>query len=160
MDLITIERARAHCRADGFDDEILTVYANAAERACARRANRNVYKDDAARNAALDALPAKMTAAFADYETAMTAAAAIANEDERKLAEYRAQAALDEAKLDHFNTVNSIVVTDDYIAAVLLTLGHFYRNREEVVAGMGAQAVQLPFGAQAILDLMFKVGDV
>lgn len=45
-----------------------------------------------------------------------------------------------------------ILVDDAIRAAILLTLGHLYRNREDVVAGQSAGAVALPLGARALLQ--------
>ncbi len=44
-----------------------------------------------------------------------------------------------------------MVVNDAIKAAILLTLGHLWRNREDVVAGATAAAVQLPLGARTLL---------
>lgn len=45
-----------------------------------------------------------------------------------------------------------ILVDDAIKAAILLTLGHLYRNREDVVAGPSAGALALPLGARALLQ--------
>jgi hypothetical protein len=55
VDLVSIEQARQHCRADSEDDALLTVYADAAEQAAQDFLNRRVYKDaDALAEAVLD----------------------------------------------------------------------------------------------------------
>ncbi|URL59618.1 phage gp6-like head-tail connector protein [Luteibacter flocculans] len=55
MDLITIEEARAHCRADSDDDAMLEVYGAAAEESVQNFLNRRVFKDsDALAAAVLD----------------------------------------------------------------------------------------------------------
>lgn len=106
MDLVTIEEARAHCRADSDDDTMLEIYGAAAEEAAQNFLNRRVFKD-------------------AD--------------------------ALEEAVLDNVAGDDPMVVTPVVKAAVLLILGHLYRNREEVVTGDSAAAVQLPVGATTLL---------
>lgn len=45
MQLLTIEQLRSHCRADPSDDDLLTVYAEAAEQAAQDFLNRKVYPD-------------------------------------------------------------------------------------------------------------------
>ncbi len=37
--------------------------------------------------------------------------------------------------------------------AILLTVGHYYENRENTVIGQGVSAMSLPFGAEALLDM-------
>ncbi|MCF5922164.1 head-tail connector protein [Xanthomonas perforans] len=55
MDLVTIEQARQHSRADSSDDSLLTVYVDAAEQAAQDFLNRRVYPDtDALAEAVLD----------------------------------------------------------------------------------------------------------
>lgn len=44
-----------------------------------------------------------------------------------------------------------MVVNDAIKAAILLTLGHLWANREDVLTGNGAAAVQLPLGARPLL---------
>ncbi|MCS3807807.1 head-tail connector protein [Xanthomonas sp. 4461] len=45
MELVSIEQARQHCRADSSDDSLLTVYVDAAEQAAQDFLNRRVYPD-------------------------------------------------------------------------------------------------------------------
>lgn len=55
MDLVTIDRARAHCRTEPHDDDLLTVYVDAAEDWAQQFLNRRVYADaDALAEAVLD----------------------------------------------------------------------------------------------------------
>lgn len=55
MQLITLEQARAHCRVDGTaDDDMLTLYGDAAEEAARQLLNRNIYPDQASLEAAAD----------------------------------------------------------------------------------------------------------
>lgn len=157
MNLITIEQAMAHCKADPADEALVAVYASAAEKLCAKSANRNLYKDQTEFDAAVAALPAKMTTVYANHSSAILAAGAL-DTDNKATATFIADEALQIAELDMEYTVGGMVAGDDVIAAVLLTTGHFYRNREEVTTGQGAAAVQLPMGADAIMARYFKVG--
>lgn len=45
MQLITIDQARQHCRADSADDAMLELYGGAAEVAAQQFLNRRVFKD-------------------------------------------------------------------------------------------------------------------
>lgn len=45
MQLITIDQARQHCRADSADDAMLELYGGAAEGAAQQFLNRRVFKD-------------------------------------------------------------------------------------------------------------------
>ncbi|ANN78913.1 head-tail connector protein [Bordetella flabilis] len=50
-----------------------------------------------------------------------------------------------------------MVVNDMIKAAILLLLGHLYRNREDVISGQTAAAVQLPMGSRALLQ-PYRIG--
>lgn len=66
MQLITLEQARAHCRVDGTaDDDILTLYGDAAEEAARQLLNRNIYPDQASLDAAADGTGIVANAAIA-----------------------------------------------------------------------------------------------
>lgn len=45
MELITLEQARAHCRADTDDDTLLDLYGSASEGAAQQFLNRRVFPD-------------------------------------------------------------------------------------------------------------------
>ena len=150
MKFITIEQAREHCKTDGVDDEMLTIYANAAEKACAQLANRDLFLDQAELDAAIAGVPASMAAAFTAYNDAINAAGSL-DADNKAYAEQQASSVLLQARVRANNIINGIPVNDDIIAAILLTTAHFYRNREEVVAGAQANVNQLPMGAERIM---------
>lgn len=151
MELISIDQARDHVKADGEDDDLLTIYCDGAEAACARLANRNLYADGDALAEAITASVVTMTAAFATFDAAMLVAQAASDPRMKFMLTEDAAAALQQASNEHMRTLQGIVATDDIKAAVLLIVGHWYINREEVVSGQGAAAVQLPMGAQAIM---------
>lgn len=157
MNIITIEQARAHCKTDAVDDDMLTIYANAAEKACANLANRALFVDQAALDAAILAVPAAMSAAFAAHASAVEAAASLP-EEERDIAESVAAQKLFAVRMTQSNIIYGIPVDADIIAAILLTTAHFYRNREEVVVGSNAAVNQLPIGAERIMRWYRRVG--
>lgn len=59
------------------------------------------------------------------------------------------KAALDAAVAAETAGANPLVVNFAIKAAILLTLGHLYANREDVVAGQSV--AQMPFGAHSLL---------
>jgi Phage QLRG family, putative DNA packaging. len=169
MKLITLDQARDHVKADGDDDELLTVYCNAAEAACARLANRNLYPATADLNAAVATISATMLAAYAAYDAAVLDADAQDDDRMKVMMLAAAQVALNNAT----NQVDAIVhglaldvaadasgqpVGDDIVLAILMTVGHMYRNRESVVTGQGAAAVEVPMSAQNIMAMHRWIG--
>lgn len=155
MQLITIEQARDHVKGEGDDDDIIRTYASAAEAACARLANRALFATTAALNAAVAGVPAAMQAAYDAYDTAIAAAAAADDDRVACMLSAQAQAALD-AVTNRCDAITHGLALDaagneDIVAAILLTLGHYYRNRESVVTGQGAAAVEVPMAATHIM---------
>lgn len=58
---------------------------------------------------------------------------------------------------DLYKINDGLVIDDDIVAALLLITAHLYQNRQEVIAQTGAAAVQLPMGAQRILETKMAV---
>lgn len=164
MKIVTIGQVREHVKADDADDAQLTVYANAAEAACERLANRAIFATTAALNAAKAGVPAAMNTAYETYDAAVLAADE--QDDDRVIAMMRAQAqnALNAATLRADWIMNGLALDnpdfkgDDIVVAVLMTTGHYYRNRENVVTGQGAAAVELPGAAADIMSLNRWIG--
>lgn len=151
MKLITLQQAREHCKADSDDDAMLTLYVNGAEKACAHAAARNLYKDQAEMDAAVATVAASMATARTARDTALAAITAPAGTEEGDLLRSIAYRNYQQVVETTSDIMHGIVADDDVIAAVLLTVGHLYRNREEVITGQGAAAVELPQGAAAIM---------
>lgn len=162
MQLITIQQARDHCKADGDDDDMLRLYADAAEAECARLANRALYATTAALNAAVAGVPAKMTAAYAAYDAAI--AVATASDDDRVgcMLAAQAQSALNATTVECEAILHGLALdvpeNKNIIAAVLLCLGHYYATRPAVITGQGAAAVEVPRGTADIMQLHRWVG--
>lgn len=131
MSIVTIDRARQHCRADFDDDTILSVYLEAAERRVATLANRAIFPTAQERQTAIAAIPAAMVSANAAYDAAITAAELLADKRDRDLAKEIALAALNAETAKATKTLNGIVKDDAIEAAILICCGHFYRNRDE-----------------------------
>lgn len=145
-----MEQARAQCHSDGVDDEMLLVYGGAAERAAVQFLNRNVYLTADELAMAIAEMPAMLTAADAAYEAARTAAEELTGS--ARCVAYEAAKTAHNAALESARaTYAGIVINADILGGMLLILAHLYRNREAVVTGQGAAAVQLPLGAHAML---------
>lgn len=169
MKLITLDQARVHVKSDGDDDELLTVYCNAAESICARLANRNLYAATADLTAAVDGVAATMTAAYETYDAAILVAndatdtrmrdyLTLAAEQALRAATTRADAVLHGLALDAAPDLNGTPGNDAIISAILLTVGHLYRNREAVISGQGSAAVEVPLTVQDIMSHFRWIG--
>lgn len=150
MTFVTLEQAKSHLRVDGADEDAdITLKLEAAEGHAVEYLNRHVYADQAALDAAKAAAPAALTAATAAYEAAMDAAEAMENVVERDIATLAACEDYVKAQSLAKRTHRGMVINDQIKAAVLLTLGHLYENREDVVAGVAV--TELPTGAKCLL---------
>lgn len=152
LELITIDEARTHCRADGEDDDILLQYAEDAEQDAVVSLNRAVFKDQAAMDAAIAALPAAMVSARQARDAALEAAAEIEDPEDRCFAENAAQKRYADARRKMIGVSEGVLLDAHIKGAILLTVGHRYQNRSSVVTGQGAAAVQVPDTAAAIYD--------
>lgn len=153
-DLIT---ARAYLKADGNDDTTITMLMAGARSICEGYCNRVFFDDQAA--------------ADADFIEALTDRADVLAAKSTQLATVTGTTADDMATrgiiTDHFanmlariqGRVNGVVIDGSIEAAMFLTLGHLYINREDNVVS-GANAVQLPVGAQRILQPYLWIGDL
>lgn len=158
MSFVTLDQARAHCKADSADDSTLTLHLNAAVAACQQLANRSIYTDQTALDTALSGISAAMVTANAAYAAALLAADAIVIDADKLVAQDIAYQNYIKIKLTQESALNGIVVTDDINAAILLITGHFYRNREAVVTGQGAAATEVPLSAQNLMAPYRRVG--
>ncbi|TAA12474.1 phage gp6-like head-tail connector protein [Pseudoxanthomonas winnipegensis] len=148
MPLVTLEEARAHCRADSED--VLQPYLDAALEAAQTFLNRRVFGEPEALAAAIAAVPADLAQAQVDHDAAVVAAGAL-DGVARAQALAAAERALRYAVHRADATYEGVVTTAAINAAVLLTTGHLFRNREAVITGQQAAATELPQGAQALL---------
>jgi hypothetical protein len=148
---ITLATAKAHLRVThDAEDALIGLYLTGAEQAAVQRLDRNVYVDSTALSAAVAGAPAVFAAAVAAYAAATTAALDITDDDEQAEALRVADLVYARARIESRQVNDGIVINDAIAAAVLLTLGHLYANREDVVAGLSV--TQLPSGADALLQ--------
>ena len=155
MSFVQLSEAKLHLRVDGTDeDAMIGLYINAAEQAAIKAMDRGVYADNTALQTAMAAAPAALTAAAAAKEAAVTSAEALTDADEKAAALKAAENAYMRALVAYRQVFDGIVVNDQIKAAVLLTVGHLYANREDVVVGVSVTA--LPAGVDCLLQ-PFKV---
>lgn len=150
MPVITLDQARAHLRVEAdYPGEQIQAYIAGAEDAAAQYLNRTVFADAGAQAAALDALPAALAAAKAAYDATVAAAAAIEDPVARQATIDVARVRLAGEQSLAARNLNGTVSNPSIVAACLLTVGHLYANRTDVV--VGATVAELPNGARALL---------
>lgn len=155
MSFVQLAEAKIHLRVDGTDeDALIGLYINAAEQAAVKAMDRGVYADGTALQTAMTAAPAALTTATAAYTAAVTAADAMTDTTEQTAALQVAETAYMRALVAYRQAFDGIVANDQIKAAVLLTVGSLYAQREDVV--VGASVAALPNGADCLLQ-PFKV---
>lgn len=150
MPVITLDQARAHLRVESdYPAEQIQAYIAGAESAAAKYLNRSVFQDETARDAALDAIPATLAAAQAAFDASVAAAQVIADPTAHHATIDVARARLTDAQAAAIRDMHGVVANPSIVAACLLTLGHLYANRTDVV--VGASVAELPIGACSLL---------
>lgn len=162
MRLITLDEARDHCKADGDDDDLIVLYANAAEAMCARLANRTLFATTDELQAALATVGTRMAAAYAAYDAAVSMAQS--SDDDRVVGMLMASAQhqLDVATTTCENDLHGLAVEaapdaaglpghDAIRAAILMLVAHYYFTRPTVLTGQGAAAIEVPQGTADIM---------
>ncbi|MGY4892377.1 UNVERIFIED_CONTAM: phage gp6-like head-tail connector protein [Xanthomonas axonopodis] len=145
MPLVTLEEARAHCRADSED--ALQMYLDAAVDAAERFLNRRIFGTPSELAAAISLVPAELGAAQVRHDDDL-AAAELLDGVARCVAERAVENDLRAAVHAAGIVYRGVVATSSINSAVLLITGHLYRNREAVVS---EPASQLPLGAHELL---------
>ncbi|KQQ31994.1 hypothetical protein ASF61_16805 [Duganella sp. Leaf126] len=150
MSLLSLEVAKAHLRIIGDDaNSDLELKLQAAEQAAATYLNRRLYASQAELDAAIAAVPGRTAAARSAHTAAIVAAAELVNADDRALATDAADGRLSSASIDSILVYRGMVITSEITAAILLTLGDLYENREDAVVGVSV--APLPRGAKDLL---------
>lgn len=153
--MIDLVLAREHLKADDEDveDGLIERYIASAKSACEGYCNRKFYEDETTR-------AADYIAALAELKAAKEARdAALAATDDCDVQNIVNNTWIS-ARANCMARCNGVVIDDTITAAMLMMLGHFYRNREEVVVGQYSGASQLPAGAKRILEPYLWIGDL
>lgn len=151
--MIDIEIARQHLKADGDDDGLIAQYLLSATSICESYCNRKFYETIGAKDA--DA-----TAAMAELEAAITARnLALDATDDGEVANIIVNKWI-ATRGGCLHRLNGVVIDATIDAAILAVLGRLYRVRQDVAAGQGAAAAQVPEGARRILEPYLWIGDL
>lgn len=151
MALLTIDEALAHCRLEAdYPAEQILAYMHAAESSVIAYLNRAVFEDQAALEAEQAGISAKVGAAYDAYSASVQSAMAISNAGQKEIMIQMAESKYLEARIAAYRVINGIVVNGAIIAAMLLTLGNLFQNREADVVGVSA--ARLPTGVPELLN--------
>lgn len=153
--MIDLILARQHLKADNeaVEDDLIEQYIASATSACEGYCNRKFYET-------LQQKTDDYPVALADLQNAIdardTAIEAATNDEVKSVItnDYIAKRGAVLARC------NGVVIDDTITAAILMMLGHFYCNRQEVVVSQYSGATQLPAGAKRILEPYLWVGDL
>lgn len=150
MPIVSLAQARSHVRVEAdYPEEQLQDAIAGAEDAAQAFLNRRIYSDASALAQARSGYPAAVKEAAAARDRALADAVFIDDRTERTAAIRLADVSYREAKAEADACINGVVVNPSIVAAILLTIGHLYANRSDVV--VGTQAVELPQGAKSFL---------
>lgn len=156
MPIIELSAAKQHLRLESdYPDLQVSQYLGAAVLSASEFLNRKVFATQGELDAAVAAVPAALTAAGITYTAAIVAADAIADCVVSRSARAAACRAYRRAQTDAGETYAGIVVNDLIKAGILLTLGHLFENRQDVL--VGSTAADLPMGARSLLQ-PYRVG--
>ena len=149
MPIVSLAQARAHVRveADYPAEQLETMIAGAVDAAQAYL-NRAIYESAEALSEARAGYVPAVGAADAARQASREVSACLPPA-ERVAALQLATAVYRDAIAEASRCIHGLVINGSIQAAILLTLGHLYANRSDVV--VGAQAVELPQGAKALL---------
>jgi hypothetical protein len=165
---IDIIVAQAYLKADGDDNDLITSQIASATTMCEDYCNRKFYADQAASDADFTVALADRSTAIAARTAALAALRATENADTDRSWQHLSQYTETRRLInDRYGSVlaaikgriNGIVLDDAINAAILMTLGHLYINREDNLA-TGNNVVQVPVGAQRILQSKLWIGDL
>ncbi|WP_273861927.1 head-tail connector protein [Pseudomonas sp. LA5] len=149
MPVIDIDVAMQHLRAEDEDRVLVEAQLGAAEEQASQYMQRRFYADQAALDAALATVPAAILYTRDRYESALAAIDPLGQVDDRQSARDRARQAFADARAAVEMVAQGIVINDAIQAACLLSLGHLYANREDVVTG--TITAELPMGSRWLL---------
>ncbi len=154
---IDIDFARSYLKADGDDDDLITPQIASAQKICEDYCNRVFYVDADTQAEDFTQALIDRTAALLGQKTALAAVTGTEPDDDVTRGLIRDHYI--EVMKDISQRIHGIVLDDAINAAILITLGHLYKNREDNLA-TGNNVVQVPVGAQRILQSKLWIGDL
>lgn len=155
MSIIALAVAKAHLRLESdYPDDQVQGKLDAAESSAAEFLNRRIFENQGALEMAIAAVPAALVAAGTAYQAALETANEIEDYVARCAAQAYALRAYRAARTSGDETYAGIVINAQIEAAILLTLGHLFENRQDVQQGT---VQQLPIGATQLI-FPFRVG--
>ena len=150
MGLITLDRARAHVRVeDDYPADQLQVALDGAQDAAEAYLNRRIYEDAAILAAERTAYPEAIGDAAAMRDEALASAMFIEESERRTAAILLANTVYQDSVAAAERCIHGVVANPSIVSAILLTFGHLYANRSDVVVGAGV--TELPQGAKSLL---------
>lgn len=150
MPIVSLAQARSQVRVEAdYPAEQLQTAIDGAVDAAQAYLNRRVYETAAILDGERSAYPTAVRDAATARSAALGEAAFIEDRDERTAAIRLADVAYEEAMAAAGACIHGVVVNPSMVTAVLLTIGHLYANRSDVV--VGATVVELPHGAKSLL---------
>lgn len=150
MPILTTSEALAHCRLEAdYPAEQILPYMLAAEDFVVAYLNRAVYVDQDALDTAQASLAETVGTAYDAYLSAIEAAEAQENAGQREIMCALAKEKYMTAKRKANRAMLGVVVNPTIRAAMLLTLGNLFVNRETDVVGVSV--AKLPSGVPELL---------
>lgn len=145
MSIVTLADAKLHLRVTGDDENtLIQAHLNAAEQLAASWMGRALFADQGALTTARAAVPSQLSAATTAYIAAVDAAALIDDETEAGIALEAAEQDYQKAQTTARMTHSGLVINDLVKAAVLLTVGALYADRETAEPPKAAQHLLQP----------------
>lgn len=155
MSVIALAAAKAHLRLESdYPDDQVQGKLDAAEQMAAEFLNRRLFADADALTDAVAELPTALVAAKIAYDAALVTADLIADCVAQRAAKSYALRAYRDAQTVACETYAGIVMNPQIEAAVMMTLGHLFENRQDVQQGA---VQQMPIGSEQML-FPFRVG--
>lgn len=152
--MIDLPLVRVHLKADPEDieDDLITQYIESAVSICEGYCNRKFYADSATQRAGMDEALVELADLHLWWEGVMV-------EEHTPLERHM----LDDQRISRYAAIRrkaqGIIIDGTIKAAILLTVGHLYANRQDVVVGTGP-VNQLPVGAKRMLEPYLWIGDL
>lgn len=137
--------AQEHIKSD-TEDSTLIQYLKAALVIAEGFCRRRLYFTQATKDSDVSGVAETIAAAKAAWTSAQ-----VTYEDDCEMLLLN-QRAYFTARAAASRIFDGIIIDDAIIAAILLLTGHLDKNKQEVVAGQYGQAIQIPMGAQRILE--------